>query len=69
VTIPVVYKSKEAFIADFESKMTEKEESVFTLGGQLFEKGDFLNRDSRSKVISHWLPEIFTLDEWFAKIE
>lgn len=78
-SVPVEYESAEAFLVDFERAVLDRkdfawdQDLVFTLGGQEFNAGDFYAVDSNHHRIINsrtgnpnlWLPEVYTVDEWF----
>lgn len=59
---PAVYESKEKFLQDFEVKLSENLID-FKLGGTTFWSHQFKHRN---KIL---LPQLHTLDEWFATCE
>lgn len=62
--IPIIYKSKEDFIFDFEEKcITAKEngEDQILIANTKFECMKFFNEEGDCS-----LPEVYTVDEWFS---
>jgi hypothetical protein len=69
-TVPVVYESAEAFLADFEEivkpymdkNLLRFDKRKFVLGGQQFDCSDFFYEGQ------YQAPEVMTVDEWFDEI-
>lgn len=63
---PFEYESVEAALVDFERLMTEARATVnsFKFCGQEFYADTFVHRNSLGTQIVY-LPDFFTLDEWF----
>ena len=72
IVVPVVYESAEAFLVDFENavKSAKEKYASFSLGGQEFDSYRFveISFDRGSKKEEIYLPDVYTVDEWFATI-
>jgi hypothetical protein len=66
VTIPIEYESEEDLICDFEAALklaVENNLNYFEFLNMSFDRGCFYNIYSKE----YFLPEISTLDDWFAR--
>jgi hypothetical protein len=59
VSKPVIYKSAEDFIVDFEAKCKSSNVYEFTIGGARFMVSNFIILDE------FYPPDVYTLDEWY----
>lgn len=70
-TIPVIYESAEAFAVDFETfclqHLDVRGRSDPKFAGHTWDMEYFFARDDDGDIIEYTAPEIYTVDEWFAR--